>query len=116
MNGARVRALRYAREMVSDMRWRGMTVPPLYIRMAEEFQGLVRSGAYAAWVASQDSSRRRIRSGWAGSQQPRLITPIGDGPATGRCEEQPIVDEGGFVPPRGAATELEGVAHVVVGL
>jgi hypothetical protein len=55
VNGARVQALRYAREMVSDMRWRGMTVPPLYIRMAEEFQGLVRSGAYAAWVASQDS-------------------------------------------------------------
>ena len=29
-----------------------MTVPPIYTSMAEEFQALGRSGAYAAWVAS----------------------------------------------------------------
>jgi hypothetical protein len=58
----RIRALRYAREVVFDMRWHGMSVPPVYISMAEEFQGLVRSGAYAAWVASQSSSRPRMRS------------------------------------------------------
>ena len=52
MNGARIRALRYAREVVDDLRWRGMTVPPLYATMAEEFHALVRSGAYAAWVTA----------------------------------------------------------------
>jgi hypothetical protein len=53
VNGDRIRALRYAREVVSDMCWLGMAVPPLYASMADEFHGLVRSGAYAAWVASQ---------------------------------------------------------------
>lgn len=54
VNGDRIRALRLAREVVSDLRWRGMTVPPIYTSMAEEFQALVRSGAYAAWVASAE--------------------------------------------------------------
>jgi hypothetical protein len=58
VNGDRIRALRYAREVVSDLRWRGMTVPALYIGMAEEFQDLVRSGAYAAWVASAEKASR----------------------------------------------------------
>jgi hypothetical protein len=48
----RIRVLRHAREVVADLRWRGMTVPLLYTSMAEEFQALVRSGAYAAWVAT----------------------------------------------------------------
>jgi hypothetical protein len=48
----RVRALRQAREIVADMRWLGMPVPALYASMAEQFQGLVRSGAYATWVAT----------------------------------------------------------------
>jgi hypothetical protein len=51
VNGDRVRALRYAREVVDDLRWRGMAVPPVYAGMAEEFRALVRSGGYAAWVA-----------------------------------------------------------------
>ena len=34
------------------MRWQGTTVPPLYARMAGEFEDLVRSGDYAAWVAT----------------------------------------------------------------
>jgi hypothetical protein len=50
--------LRHAREIVSDMRWRGIIVPPIYTSMAEEFQALVRSGAYAAWVASAGKARR----------------------------------------------------------
>jgi hypothetical protein len=58
MNGARIRALRYAREVVADLRWRGMAVPALYASMAEEFQALVRSGAYAAWVASSQETTR----------------------------------------------------------
>jgi hypothetical protein len=58
VNGDRIRALRYAREVVYDLRWRGMTVPPLYTTMAEEFQALVRSGAYTAWVASAEKARR----------------------------------------------------------
>jgi hypothetical protein len=86
VNGDRIRALRYAREVVLDMRWRGMSVPLLYISMAEEFQGLVRSGTYAAWVASKSSSRPRMRSGspWsrAESRQSMPTTPIWDGPAT----------------------------------
>ena len=49
----RVRALRHAREIVDDMHWRGMTVPPLYQCMAEEFHALVQSGAYADWVAKK---------------------------------------------------------------
>jgi hypothetical protein len=57
VNGDRIRALRYAREVVSDLRRRGMTVPALYTSMAEEFQALVRSGAYAAWVASAEKAR-----------------------------------------------------------
>lgn len=85
VNGDRIMALRYAREVVFEMRWCGMSVPPLYISMAEEFQGLVRSGTYAAWVASQSSSRPRMGSGsmWsrAGSRQSMPTTPIWDGPA-----------------------------------
>jgi hypothetical protein len=57
VNGNRIRALRYAREVVSDLRWRGMTVPALYTSMAEEFHALVRSGAYTAWVASAEKAR-----------------------------------------------------------
>lgn len=57
MNDDRIRALRYAREVVSDMRWHGMIVPPIYSSLAEEFQALVRSGAYAAWVASSRKAR-----------------------------------------------------------
>jgi hypothetical protein len=58
VNDDTIRALRHAREVVSDLRWRGMTVPPIYASMAEEFQALVRSGAYAAWVATADKIRR----------------------------------------------------------
>ena len=54
VNGDRVRALRYAREVADDLRWRGMAVPPVYAGMAEEFRALVRSGDYAAWVAGRD--------------------------------------------------------------
>jgi hypothetical protein len=57
VNGARIRALRYAREVVDDLRWRGMTVPPLYTSMAEEFHALVRSGAYTAWVTAAQKAR-----------------------------------------------------------
>ena len=51
MTGDKIRALRHAREIVEDMHWRGMHVPRLYQSMAEEFRDLVRSGAYAEWVA-----------------------------------------------------------------
>ncbi|HEY2959459.1 MAG TPA: hypothetical protein VGM21_14835 [Actinomycetota bacterium] len=54
MNGDQVRALRYAREVVDDLHWHRMAVPSVYARMAEEFQALVRSGGYAAWVAGRD--------------------------------------------------------------
>ena len=52
MNGYEVKARRRAREIVQEMRWHGMTVPPLYAHMACEFQELVRSGEYAGWVAA----------------------------------------------------------------
>jgi len=58
VNGDQIRALRHAREIVSDMRWRGMVVPPIYTSMAKEFQALVRSGAYAAWVASAEKATK----------------------------------------------------------
>jgi hypothetical protein len=54
VNGDRVRALRYAREVADDLRWRGMAVPPVYAGMADEFRALVRSGGYATWVAGRD--------------------------------------------------------------
>jgi hypothetical protein len=64
VNGYQIKARRRAREIVDDMRWRGMTVPPLYTRMAREFQELVRSGDYAAWVAQpEQSSARHVISG-----------------------------------------------------
>jgi hypothetical protein len=47
-----IRACRNARELVADMHWRGLSVPPLYARMAGEFQDLVVSGDYAAWLAT----------------------------------------------------------------
>ena len=52
VNGCEIKARRHAREIVDDMRWRGMTVPPLYARMAREFQELVRSGDYEAWLTT----------------------------------------------------------------
>jgi hypothetical protein len=52
VNSDHIRALRHARELAADMRWRGLTVPPLYDRMAGEFQDLVDSGDYAKWVAT----------------------------------------------------------------
>ena len=44
MNGDEVKARRQAREIVQDLRWHGMTVPPLYGHRAWEFQELMRSG------------------------------------------------------------------------
>ena len=52
MNGYEIKARRHARELVDDLRWQGITVPPLYAHMAHEFQDLARSGDYAAWVAA----------------------------------------------------------------
>ena len=43
-----IKARRHAREIVGEMLWRGMTVPPLYAHMAQEFKDLVHSGDYAA--------------------------------------------------------------------
>ena len=59
MNGERIRAERRARELVADTHWRGMVVPPLYTRMAAEFQDLVATGDYAAWVATGGTPRSR---------------------------------------------------------
>ena len=58
MNGYEVKARRRAREIVQDMRWHDMTVPPLYGHMACEFQEMVRSGEYAAWVAANQRPHR----------------------------------------------------------
>jgi hypothetical protein len=44
VSGDEVKARRQAREIVQDLRWHGMTVPPLYGHMAWEFQELMRSG------------------------------------------------------------------------
>ena len=55
MNGDGIKARRHAREIVYDLHWRGITVPPLYARMDGEFQDLVRSGDYAAWVAAKQT-------------------------------------------------------------
>jgi len=57
VNGERIRAERRARELVAEMHWRGMVVPPLYTRMAAEFQDLIAAGDYAAWVATGGTPR-----------------------------------------------------------
>jgi hypothetical protein len=69
VNGARIRALRHAREIVYDLRWRGITVPAVYSSMAEEFQAFVRSDAYGAWVATsgRPSAVGRPRPPYGGS-------------------------------------------------
>jgi hypothetical protein len=51
VNGEQIRALRHARETVNDLRWRRIAVPPVYLTMADEFQALVRSGEYTAWLS-----------------------------------------------------------------
>jgi hypothetical protein len=61
VNGDSVRALRHAREIAADLRWHGMAVPRVYEDMAGEFQDLVRSGAYAAWVANWPANRATTR-------------------------------------------------------
>jgi hypothetical protein len=65
VNGHEIRARRRAREIVADLRWQGIGVPPLYARMARQFQDLVDSGDYASWVAAnqkpvQVAQRRRV--------------------------------------------------------
>ena len=73
MTADHIRACRNAREIVGEMRWREMTVPPLYARMADEFQDLVRSGDYAAWVtASQKPAVMDRRSHVADAPGPML--------------------------------------------
>jgi hypothetical protein len=72
-DGDRIRAERQARELVADMHWRGMIVPPLYTRMAAEFQDLIASGDYAAWVASGPSTGHR-------SRPTRRVRPISPSP------------------------------------
>jgi hypothetical protein len=61
VNGYEIKAGRHARELVDDLRWQGISVPPLYAHMAHEFQDLVRSGDYAAWVAAKQTSARTSR-------------------------------------------------------
>ena len=74
MNGDRIRAERHAREVVADMHWRGMVVPPLYTRMAAEFQDLIASGDYAAWVATGPSTGHTSRL--ASRLRPMSPSPI----------------------------------------
>jgi hypothetical protein len=52
VNGYEIKARRHARELIDDLRWQSISVPPLYAGMADEFQDLVCSGDYAAWVAA----------------------------------------------------------------
>jgi hypothetical protein len=72
LNGDHIRARRHARELVADMHWRNLPVPPLYARMAAEFQDLVNSGEYAAWVANGDGG---------GTRGTRAVRPLTSGPA-----------------------------------
>ena len=85
MNGYEVKARRHARQIVQEMRWHGMTVPPLYAHMACEFQETVRSGEYAGWVARPQPSRSRalqVTGGpqpvWRMSLASRAVRPLTD--------------------------------------
>jgi hypothetical protein len=53
VNGDEIGAERHGREVVDDPRWQGMALPPLYAHLAQEFEDLVRSLGYAAWVTGQ---------------------------------------------------------------
>jgi hypothetical protein len=74
VTGDGLKARRHAREIVVDMRWRGMTVPPLYARMSSDFRDLVGSGEYAAWVAANQMpallGRKPHRAGLRGRVRP----------------------------------------------
>jgi hypothetical protein len=74
VSGAALTARRRAREIVGDMRWRGMPVPPLYDRMAREFGDLVRNGDYAAWVAANQTPSL------VGKRPPVRGLPVLEGP------------------------------------
>jgi hypothetical protein len=74
LTGDHIRACRKARQLVADMAWRGMPVPPLYAHMAAEFQDLVAGGDYAAWLAGG------VGSG-ATSQPDRAVRPLPPAPA-----------------------------------
>jgi hypothetical protein len=108
VSGDALKARRHAREIVAEMRWRGMTVPPLYARMAVEFEDLVHNGDYPAWVAASHTPAvmgrtphgaglpRLVRLDWSGagratSRARRTATPHAPrrgfplpGPASGR--------------------------------
>jgi hypothetical protein len=85
VNGDTVRALRYAREVADDLRWRGMAVPPVYAGMAEEFRALVQSGGYARWIASLDRLASRTwphaRSCTCGAPPADRLAVVAVGPA-----------------------------------
>jgi hypothetical protein len=88
VNGDTIRALRYAREVVDDLRWRGMAVPPCYARMAEEFQALVRSGGYAAWVAGAGKAAAAPHDSAAIASSPRA-SAVGPWPSRIRTAALP---------------------------
>jgi hypothetical protein len=67
VTGNELKARRRAREIVCELRWRGMSVPTLYARMADEFQDLVRSGDYAAWVTASQKPAVMDRRSYAAS-------------------------------------------------
>jgi hypothetical protein len=75
VNSDHIRALRHVRGLVGDMRWRGLTVPPLYDRMAGEFQDLVDSGDYANWVATGTAAAPPDRAGSLPSGTGELVRP-----------------------------------------
>ncbi len=57
MTDDQIRARRRARDIVTDLRWLGIAIPPLYRRMADEFTALAGNGEYARWLASHPSPR-----------------------------------------------------------
>jgi hypothetical protein len=80
VTGDGLKARRHAREIVAELRWCGMTVPPLYTRMAGEFEDLVRSGDYAAWVAANQRpallGRRAHGAGLPGLARPHRARAV----------------------------------------
>jgi hypothetical protein len=66
VNRYQIEARRHAREVAGELRWQGMTVPPLYVHMAGELEDLVGSGGYAAWVAANPNPARNGRSSGVG--------------------------------------------------
>ena len=105
-----LKARRHAREIVGEMRWRGMSVPALYVRMADEFQDLVRSGDYAAWVTASQKPAVMDRSSHVADAPGPMLPDRPTAHVTSRARRPGILPGGRLVGLR-QSLDLPGRLH-----